>query len=367
VRRDLWYKLRHHQGFSKQEVGLGLYGILGVAFTVLAVLVGFITWRQVFGSLLVRLWEGGPPTRILLAVLVIVIIGPIIRGAINLVRAIVRRGRALWRSIRFRLETGWRVEAAGLIDALPLFEDVPEDVLSDLAGRVRLRRVAPGQAIVRQGERSEAFYVVRKGTLQVIEEDAATGNDRPIRLLGRGEAFGELGLVEAAPRSATVRALEDSEVFEINKGAFDQLLADMVHVPDFAPTIQALAELRKLPCFSHLEPDELSELLQHGEWVNVGPGEVIIVQGEVGDAFFALGSGQVEVFETGTLARTMGSGSYFGEIALLLDIPRTATVRARTNVRAYRLGRGGFDTLIRDSFKRGTLNPVIAPDRVWQH
>jgi CRP-like cAMP-binding protein len=338
-----------------------------VLFTFVAVYVAVLSWRAVTGNLVARLWDGGIITQILLFVLALVIAGPVIRGGINAIRALGRRLRALWASVKFRLETSWRVEAAQLIDALPLFDDVPEDVLSDLAGRVRLRTLARGQPVVRQGERAQAFYVVRKGTLQVVEEDPAAGNERPLRVLGRGEGFGEVGLAEASPRTATVKALEEAQVFEIDKGTFDQLLRDMVHVPRFAPTIQAISELREMACFSHLEPDEVAELVQHGEWVNYGPGAVIVEQGEVGDAFYAVQMGQVDVFENGERVRTMGPGTYFGEIALLLDVPRTAAVNARTPVRTFRLGRAGFDRLVRDSFRKGTLNPAIAPDRIWQH
>jgi CRP-like cAMP-binding protein len=232
---------------------------------------------------------------------------------------------------------------------------------------VRLGTFARGQPVVRQGERATAFYVVRQGTLQVVEENPQTGNERVLRVLGRGESFGELGLAEAAPRSATVRALEESRVFEIDKGTFDQLLRDMVNVPQFAPTMQSVVELRELKCFSHLEPDELGELVHRGEWINFAPGDMIFEQGEVGDAFFAIRSGQVDVSQDGQFLRTMGPGSYFGEIALLLDVPRTAAVQARTPVRTFRLDREGFDTLVGDAFRKGTLNPVIAPDRVWQH
>ena len=367
VRHELWHKLRHRQRLTRQELGLTLYGILGILFTIYVVYLSFFFWREIFGGLVSKLWHGGVLTRVLLVALAVFITGPLIRGAINFARAVGRRLRALWARIRFRLETRWRVEAAELIDALPLFDDVPGDTLSDLAGRVRLRTFARNQPVVRQGERADAFYVVRRGTLQVVEVDPTTGNERVLRTLGRGEGFGELGLAEGSPRTATVRALEEAEVFEVDKGTFDRLLADMVHVPEFEPTLQAVAELRELSCFSHLEPDEVGALLEHGGWVTFGPGERIIEQGQVGDAFYAIRSGQVDVFVDEALTRTMGPGAYFGEIALLLDVPRTATVVARTAVRAFHLERDGFDALVRDSFRRGTLNPVISPDRVWQH
>ena len=112
---------------------------------------------------------------------------------------------------------------------------------------------------------------------------------------------------------------------------------------------------------------ELSELLEHGEWMNVAPGEIVIQQDEVGDAFYAIKSGQVDVFENDEFKRTMGPGSHFGEIALLLDVPRTATVVARTPVRAFRLDREGFDKLVVQAFRGGTLNPIISPDRIQKH
>lgn len=367
IRHDLWHKLWNRLRFSRQEIGLALYGIIGVLFSVFSFYTAYFYWRSIFGNLVARLWNGGPVTRGLLVLLALFVLGPVIRGAIALVRSLGRRLRDVWRNVQWRLEQGWRVEAAQLIDDLPMFEDLPAEVLDDLAGRVQLRSVARGQPVIRQGERARSFYIVRTGTLRVLEEDPDTGNEKVLRVLGRGESFGELGLVEGAPRAATVRAIEDAQIFEIDKGTFDRLLADMIQVPDFAPTLQAIAELRELPSFSHLEPDELSELLDHGTWVNYPPGEPIVVQGETGDAFYALRSGQVEVTEDGKPVATLGPGAFFGEIALLMDSPRTATVRARTPVRAYRLDREGFDRILAGAFKRGTLDPSKATDRTLHH
>jgi CRP-like cAMP-binding protein/Zn-dependent protease len=367
IQHDLWHKLRTRERFTKQEGGLAAYGILGVAFTGLSFVSASFYWRTVFGSLVSRMWRAGVATRALLVVLGLFVASPLVRGAVNLFRSLGRKLRLVARRIRFRLEQSWRVEAAELIDALPLFDDVPEEFLNDLAGRVRLRSLSGGQAVVRQGDRASAFYVVRRGTLEVVEEDPETGNERTLRVLGRGEAFGELGLKESGRRSATVRALDEAQVFEIDKSTFDRLLADMVSVPEFEPTLQEIVELRQLPCFARLEPDELAELRQRGRWVNVSPGETVVEQGEAADAFYAIGSGQVQVYEDGQLVGTLGPGSYFGEIGLLLDVPRTATVVALTAVRAYRLDRGGFDGLVRDSFAKGTLNPAAGVGRVSEH
>jgi CRP-like cAMP-binding protein/Zn-dependent protease len=367
MRDDLLRKIRHREHFTKQEVGLALYGTLGVAFTVFALYSSYRYWKTLFGPLVTRLWDGGTYTRILLIALAVVVIGPVVRGLISLVRSIGRRIRAFARRIRFRLESRWRVEAAELIDALPIFEDVPVEVLNELAGRVRLRTLATNQPVFRQGDRPTAFYVVRNGVLEVLEEDTETGEEHQIRTLVRGESFGELGLLMDSPRAATIRAVDEAEVFEIDQGTFDRLLADTIHVPDFEPTLQQLAELRQQPCFAHLGTEQLVELRRRGEWMVVGAGRSVVQQGEEGDSFYAVASGRFDVVTDGELKQTIGPGAYFGEIALLLDVPRTASVIARTPARIFRLDRDGFDHLLAGSFRRGTLDPTLPVTQTMTH
>jgi putative peptide zinc metalloprotease protein len=366
LRFDMGPKILHREGWRPQEVGLALYAILGIAFAAFSFYEGFYFWESIFGSLIARMWAGGLLTQAMLVALGLLVAGPIIRGALNLARSVGRRIRAAWRAVRFRLERSWRIEAASMIDRLPLFEDVPVDVLNDLAGRVRLRAVPAGAPVFRQGDRADAFYVVRRGTLQVLEEGPG-GEERVLSTAGPGESFGELGLLEQAPRAATVRAVEESELFEVSKGTFDQLLADMASVPEFAPTLQAAADLRRVPAFAGLEPAAIAELLEQGRWLSIPPGEDVIRQGEVGDAFFAIGSGRVEVLRDGRSVRNLGPGEFFGEVALLEDVPRTATVRTLTPVRVFRLEREGFDRVVGDAFRRGTLNPHAAVGREQRH
>jgi cAMP-dependent protein kinase regulator len=269
------------------------------------------------------------------------------------------------RSVRFRLETSWRVEAAELIDALPAFDDLNEEVLSDLAGRVILRIVRPGEPVFRQGDRPDAFYVVRNGTVAIEDEDAETGDVRVLRTMARGESFGEMGLLGALRRQATVRATDEVELFEIDKGTFDRLLAEDMRAPDFGHTMQSLLELRELPVFHGLDSARLTELLGHGVWVTASPGDALITEGEPGDRFYVVAAGRARVVQGGTEVASVSKGMYFGEIALLRDVPRTASVIAETPMRLFAIEREGFELVVADAFRRGTLRP--ATDRIWQH
>ena len=79
-----------------------------------------------------------------------------------------------------------------------------------------------------------------------------------------------------------------------------------------------------------------------GQSVELPPGEEVIVQGEIGDRFYLIDAGEVEVFEDGVFRRNEGPGECFGEIALLRDVPRTATVRTTKESRLLALDRDQF-------------------------
>ena len=365
IQGDLWHKLWHRRPFSLQEVGLGLYGTVGIAFTIFSFYAAYFFWQEIFGGLVSSLWNGGVGSRVLLVLLALVFIGPLIRGPFTLARTFGSRLRDMRDRARFRAQRSWRVEAAALIDALPAFVDLDEDVLSDLAGRIELMSVRDGQAVFRRGDVADAFYVVRSGTVRIEDEDIDEGDVVVLTTLGRGDSFGELGLLGSARRSATARAAGDVTLFGVDKASFDRLLADDIDAPDFAPTMQAYAELRSLPPFSALSSADLALVLDHGKWINAVPGEVLIQQGEIGDSFYAIGSGQVDVIRDGEAIASLGVGQHFGEIALLTDEPRNATVTAHTPARVFQLDRDGFTRVVASTFRRGAIDRT--PDRNMEH
>ncbi len=365
IQGDLWHKIAKWEKFSLQELGLGFYGIVGIAFTIFSFYTAYFFWQEIFGGLVSSLWNGGLGSRILLLLLALVFIGPLIRGLLTLARSTYKRLKSIRDRIRFRVQRSWRVEAAALIDALPAFDNLDENALSDLAGRIELVTVRDGQAAFRRDDVADAFYVVRSGTIHIEDEDLEEGDTRIITTLGRGDAFGEFGLMGSGVRAATARAEGEATLFRVDKASFDRLLANDIDAPDFAPTMQAYAELRSLPPFRALSTADLALVLDHGEWHNVAPGERLIRQGEAGDTFYAIGAGQADVVRDGELVASLGPGQHFGEIALLTDEPRNATVTAHTPLRVFALDREGFISVIARTFRRGAAERT--PDRNMEH
>jgi CRP/FNR family cyclic AMP-dependent transcriptional regulator len=107
--------------------------------------------------------------------------------------------------------------------------------------------------------------------------------------------------------------------------------------------------LRRAPLFEGLSKKELTQLARASEDVEVEPGKVIVKEGETGQEFFVIVDGKLEVTRKGRRVATRGPGDFVGEIALLEDVPRTATVSAETPVRFFVLTRRDFRRLLNDN------------------
>jgi MFS family permease len=107
------------------------------------------------------------------------------------------------------------------------------------------------------------------------------------------------------------------------------------------PTAE-LERLRAIAMFAPLPPPTLEQLAADLIRVHVDAGKTIFREGDHGDRFYVVDRGEVEIEIGGREANVLGPGDYFGEIALLRDIPRTATARARAATDLYALERDAF-------------------------
>jgi CRP-like cAMP-binding protein len=241
-------------------------------------------------------------------------------------------------------EPGWEERTippekrSELLAGVPAFAHLPSPVLEELASRLTEERFHSGDTVVFEGDAGDRLYLIVEGRAEA--STAGPSGTVPLATLELGELFGEIALLKpASRRQATVTALEDLLLLSLHAADFQRVLdahpAARSAFEKMADDLLVMKFLKQASPFSTLEGERLRRLAARLERMDIAAGDTIIRQGEGGEECYLLRSGRVEVLVRGaqgderTLA-TRGPGSLFGEVALLTDEPRNATVRAIT-------------------------------------
>ena len=241
---------------------------------------------------------------------------------------------------------------------IPLFSELRADAFRALLPALKLRRVRPGDVVIAEGEPGQSFFVIARGEVQVTKQLAqhaeAGGGPTVLATLHEGAVFGEMALVSAAPRSATVRAVRDTDLLEFDRDALAALSRD---VATLAAALDKFTRERLLnnllstsPLFRPLDRKQRLDLVRRFTAHDVAPGVQIITEGQPGRGLFVLLSGEVDVTKidgsSKVLLATLSPGDVFGEIALLHDELATATVTAARQSTVLFLARDIFQRLV---------------------
>lgn len=168
------------------------------------------------------------------------------------------------------------------------------------------------------------------------------------RVFGAVEALWMLGYgAGAAVAPFLERAFGLGVAFAVCGGAM--LVAALVALPGLRRIDERTVEperqlslLRRIPMFAPLPPLDLERIARQLDLIQVVAGTEVIRQADVGDRFYAVDAGSFEIVRDGTTIATAVEGDYFGEIALLHDVPRTATVRATSDGAVWALDQEEF-------------------------
>ena len=210
---------------------------------------------------------------------------------------------------------------------------------------LELRDFAPGELVVEEGAPGDSLFAIVEGSVEVVRT-LKGGRRRTVALLGEGDFFGEMSLLSHLPRIASVKAFERTAVLELKRERLERLVGRHPHVEEVLRGYQRerlLDNVLRANALFRMVPAEQREALSHEFQLRARPaGAVLLQQGQPVDALYLLLQGQCEVVhedaERGAqLMRTLEEGDMFGEIALLLGYPATATVRARSTCMLLRL------------------------------
>jgi CRP/FNR family cyclic AMP-dependent transcriptional regulator len=112
-----------------------------------------------------------------------------------------------------------------VLKSVPMFASFSQDQLHALAPMVARRSAPRGMAIMHEGDPIDSLYIVLSGRLKVMMGEA-DGKETILSIIGPGEFFGEMGMIDDLPRSASVVAIETSELLALTKRAFKKCLAE---------------------------------------------------------------------------------------------------------------------------------------------
>lgn len=211
---------------------------------------------------------------------------------------------------------------------------------SDIFEAMVLRRFNPGENIITQGDEGDNFYVINHGEVEIFINDVLQSTQ------GEGGSFGELALIHGCPRAATVRAKTDVKLWAIDGHTYRKIL--------MANTIRKrkLYEsfLKNVSILKTLDNWERLIVADALESVTFQDQEIVVKQGDPGDHFYIIMEGRASVTKNvdnvEVEVSVLGKYNYFGEITLLLNRPRAATVKAVGTLDCVKLDRARFERVL---------------------
>jgi zinc transporter ZupT len=146
--------------------------------------------------------------------------------------ALEKKGAAVRYVTQFREYAHARKQADArerikLLAKSDLMRHLPAEQIEQILPRICELQLKAGDILFRAGDAGDALYIVARGKVEVLTEPATEGKiaTGPIAVLGEGHAFGEMSLLSGGPRTATIRAAENSDLLRIGKQDFEELIA----------------------------------------------------------------------------------------------------------------------------------------------
>jgi CRP-like cAMP-binding protein len=250
--------------------------------------------------------------------------------------------------------------------SVPILFEIDDSALWDLARIARSCEFAPDSRIVSQGDGTaldeSRFYVIRAGSADVLRRDRS-GAERVVARLSIGSYFGELGLLTNQARNATVRVhgTLPLQAYAFDALTFHKRIAEHVLVfrilrererrrrgesPAAPPEGRGRLRIKDLGLLDRLPRPDLEFVLENAEHRWFPERASIIRQGDPGDRFYVLLEGEVQVLRDGEAIAELRAGDFFGETALLLDMPRNATIQVSRHALTWSITRSAFQRLV---------------------
>ena len=216
---------------------------------------------------------------------------------------------------------------------------------------MEIEKLQPNQVLYDETSIGDKFYIVKEGTL----EETIKNLESP-KIYREGDTFGELALLEKRKREGKIISKDNSIIYSL-KG---QIFRNIVEKMNKEEQKERLEFLSIVPIFHSINRNQLNNIILNMYTCSFDQGQLIFKEGETGYSFYIIKTGSVNCeSESGSIKRTLQTKDYFGEYAVLFDMPRSLNVRAKTKVISYKISSALLEESLGHDYRNIILKSIL--------
>eukprot|EP00933_Yihiella_yeosuensis_P014437 TRINITY_DN12962_c0_g1_i1.p1 TRINITY_DN12962_c0_g1~~TRINITY_DN12962_c0_g1_i1.p1 ORF type:complete len:406 (-),score=138.16 TRINITY_DN12962_c0_g1_i1:161-1378(-) len=223
-----------------------------------------------------------------------------------------------------------------------LFSALEQTDLGIVVGAMKEVNAEAGNRVINQGDNGDFLFVIESGKLECIIKKP-DGEEIPVKTCEAGDVFGELALLYNCPRAASVECKENCVLWQLDRDTFNHIVKEAAQ----KKRQRYDTFLSKVPLLANMDAYERSQLADALQIEKVEDQAVVVKEGEPGNKFYIIEEGAAAAVKGDREVMSYAAGDYFGELALINNKPRAASVVAKGAVRLLSVDSRSFKRLFK--------------------
>lgn len=227
-----------------------------------------------------------------------------------------------------------------------LFQFLDADTKKIITDAMEVKHFPKETKVIVQGENGDHLYLIDSGKLHCYSTDE-NQKITPLANYSQGDLFGELALLYNCPRAATIETISDSTLFSLDRITFNSLVKDAM-IERRLKNLQIISKIELFDTLKESEKEKICDCIESRTYEN---DEYLIKEGDEGNELFFIKEGTCNAFKTNpntneqNFVKEYKINEYFGELSLLENVPRAASIIAVGQVKTFCINRPTFKRL----------------------
>jgi CRP-like cAMP-binding protein len=219
--------------------------------------------------------------------------------------------RSTFRRVLASQESTSKEEKISFLRNIKIFEKLHDLSLAKVADALNTAKFQAGAKIFKQGDTGNCFYIVHRGTVALTQGSGSSMKE--LARLSSGASFGELALIKDEPRAASATAVDNVVCYTLDRVNFTNVLGDFSSAVD--ENVGTMI-LKKVSILKDLNDNQLQVISRRLTRRVYSVDKIIIKQGDDGNSFYMIATGEVNVVVNNSVVATLAAGAYFGTYLL---------------------------------------------------